>query len=159
MKQVFIILALAVMATACNHTNNKNATEQIDSAALSTIETTTANADLFATEWKLLELDGKAIKVDTTFKKEPMLVFEKDTEKLSGNGGCNGFMGSYKLGENNGIELTLGGATMMACPNLELESQFHDALKQTKSYRIEGNTLLLDNEAKTAIAKLEATAK
>lgn len=159
MKQVFFILALAINVTACNNANNKSTTEQEDSMAVPAPETTTANADLFGTEWKLLELNGKAITVDTTFKKEPLLVFEKGTEKLNGNGGCNGFMGSYKLKEGNGIELTLGGATMMACPNLELEAQFHDALKQTKSYRIEGNTLLLDNEAKTTIAKLEATGK
>lgn len=151
MKKVFLIIALAVTATACN---NKNGSEQADSTAVQTAQI--MDTDLFGTRWKLIELNGEAIKVDTTFKKEPVLVFEKDTEKLSGNGGCNSFMGSYKLKESNGIELTLGGATMMACPNLELETRFHDALKQTKSYRIEGNTLLLDNDAKTAVAKLEA---
>ena len=45
---------------------------------------------------------------------------------------------------------------MMACPNLDLETQFFDILKQTKSYQIEGNILLRNNEAKEAIARLEA---
>jgi heat shock protein HslJ len=159
MKKTFFILALATIIVSCNNTNTKSNTEQADTTVTSSTQPITANADLFGTEWKLLELNGKTIKLDTTFKKEPVLVFEKGTEKLNGNGGCNGFMGSYKIKENNGIELTLGGATMMACPNLELENQFHDVLKQTKSYHIEGNTLLLNNNAKTTIAKLEASAK
>lgn len=159
MKQAFFIIALATTIVSCNNTNTKGKSEQTDTTATSSTQQTTANADLFGTEWKLLELNGKTIKLDTTFKKEPVLVFEKGTEKLNGNGGCNGFMGSYKLKENNGIELTLAGATMMACPNLELETQFQDVLKQTKSYHIEGNTLVLDNNSKTSIAKLEAATK
>ncbi len=154
MKEVFFIIAMVAALTACNNANNKSTSERADSVAVQSVETT--HADLFGTEWKLSELSGEAIVLDTAFKQEPVLVFEKDTEKLTGNGGCNGFMGSYKLKEDNGIELSVTGATMMACPNLELEGQFHDALKQAKSYRIEGNTLLLDNEAKTAVARLEA---
>lgn len=154
MKKVLFIITLIVVATACNNPNTKSTSEQLDSATVPATET--SSTDLFGTPWKLLELNGKAITVDTTFKKDPVLVFEKKDAKLTGNGGCNSFMGSYSLKENNGIELTLGGATMMACPNLDLETQFFDILKQTKSYQIEGNILLLNNEAKEAIARLEA---
>lgn len=159
MKHVFFIIALAVTATACNNANTRNTSEKTDSVPVQTETTESTNADLFGTEWKLLELNGKAITVDTTFKKEPVLVLEKETEKLTGNGGCNNFMGSYKLKENSGIELSIDGATMMACPNLELEGQFIEVLKQTKSYQIAGDALVLNNDAKGAIAKLEVTAK
>ncbi len=156
MKKMFLVFALAAGLTACNNANKKETVEQKDTDV---VQTETLNADLFGTDWKLLELNGIAVKVDTTFKKEPFLMLEKDGGKINGNGGCNGFMGTYTLKENNELELKLGGSTMMACPNLELENQFHEALGQTKSYRIEGNYLMLDNADKTPVAKLEASKK
>ena len=68
-------------------------------------------------------------------------------------------MGTYQLKGNNDIELSLGGATMMSCPNLDLEAQFFDALKQTKSYRTDGHILLLNNVENEVIAKLEVMGK
>ena len=158
MKKVILIVAVAASLGACNNTNTKNTPEQTDSAAKKTEATPTA-VDLYGTEWKLLELDGKAVTFDAAFKKEAFLVLEKETSGLHGNGGCNGFSGTYKLKENNGIELLVGGATLMACPNLAIETQFHDALEQAKNYQIEGNTLLLNNEAKKVLAKFEAGQK
>lgn len=157
MKRVFFVVALAIAAVACNNTSTESASEQTDSVAAQITQTT--GSALFGTEWKLLELNGKGITVDTTFKKEPVVVFERGTGKLIGNGGCNSFMGSYKLKENRDIELSIKGATMMACPNLALETQFHDVLEQAKSYEITGNILLLNNAAKEVIAKLEASGK
>ncbi len=76
MKQTFFMLAVAVTLASCNNTNTKTASEKVDSTA--SMQQTTADSDLFGTEWKLLELNGKTIKLDTTFNKEPILVFEKD---------------------------------------------------------------------------------
>ncbi|RQP15953.1 MAG: META domain-containing protein [Parapedobacter sp.] len=150
MKRSLLIVALAVVAAACDNTNTKNTSQQ------ATVEEQVAAdaTDLFGKEWKLIELSGKAIQLDTTFNKEPHLIFNEETNRLNGNGGCNNFMGSFELKEGGGIELSQAGATMMACPNLELEGQFFDALEQTKSYRIEGNNLFLDNGKNEDLAKL-----
>ncbi|MDQ7960682.1 META domain-containing protein [Flavobacterium lindanitolerans] len=152
MKKNILIIALAFAAFACNKkeenkTEESVTTEEVQPAAAATI-------DLFDKEWKLEELNGKAIKLDTTFKKEPLMVFQKGTGKLTGNGGCNNFSGSYKLKDTDGIELSEGGATMMACPNLGIEGEFFKVFKQVKSYRIENNSLMLDNEKKEVVAKL-----
>lgn len=152
MKKSILIIALTFAVFACNKKEESKpeesvATEEVQPAAATTV-------DLFDKEWKLQELNGKAIVLDTAFKKEPLIVFHKDTDKMTGNGGCNNFSGSYKLKDANNIELSEGGATMMACPNLAIEGEFFKAFKQVKSYRIENNSLMLDNEKKEVVAKL-----
>ncbi|MCJ0742705.1 META domain-containing protein [Pedobacter montanisoli] len=151
MKKSFLIIALAVVAAACNNTNTNSKTT---TDTLATQTKAVVTADLFGTQWKLNELNGKAIKLDTAFKKEPHLVFEKETNKFNGNAGCNNFMGSFKLKDSNGIELSQVGATMMACPNLAVETEFLDAMKKVKTYHIEGNVLMLNDEKNTTLAKL-----
>jgi len=152
MKKSILIIALAFAAFACNKKEESKpeesvATEEVQPAATAT------TTDLFDKEWKLQ--NGKTIVLDTAFKKEPLIVFHKDTGKMTGNGGCNNFSGSYKLKEGNTIELSEGAATMMACPNLAIEGEFFKVFKQVKSYRIENNSLMLDNEKKEVVAKLE----
>ncbi len=152
MKKSILIITLAFVVFACNKKEESKpeenvATEQVQPSAAAT-------TDLFDKEWKLQELNGKAIVLDTAFKKEPLIVFHKDTGKMTGNGGCNNFSGSYKVKEGNTIELSEGAATMMACPNLGIEGEFFKAFKQVKSYRIENNSLMLDNEKKEVVVKL-----
>lgn len=153
MKKSILIIALAFAAFACN---KKEESKPEESVATEEVQPATAatTIDLFDKEWKLQELNGKAIVLDTAFKKEPIIVFHKDTGKMTGNGGCNNFSGSYKVKEGNTIELSEGAATMMACPNLGIEGEFFKAFKQVKSYRIENNSLMLDNEKKEVVAKL-----
>ncbi|MEZ0006832.1 heat shock protein HslJ [Flavobacterium sp. 28YEA47A] len=153
MKKSILIIALAFAAFACNKKEESKAEESVTTEEVQPAAATTA-IDLFDKEWKLQELNGKAIVLDTTFKKEPLIIFNKETGKMTGNGGCNNFSGSYKLKDANNIELSEGGATMMACPNLGIESEFFKAFKQVKSYRIENNSLMLDNEKKEVVAKL-----
>jgi len=153
MKKSILIIALAIVAAACNSTKTANKTNGADTTTVQA--QTVATVDLFDKEWKLKELNGKAIVLDTAFKREPHLLFNKETGQMSGNGGCNSFSGSYKLKDGNSIELSEGGATMMACPNLKIEGEFFEVLKQVKSFRIENNSLLLDNEKKETVAKLE----
>lgn len=152
MKKSILIITLAFVVFACNKKEESKpeenvATEEVQPSAAAT-------TDLFDKEWKLQELNGKAIVLDTAFKKEPLIVFHKDTGKMTGNGGCNNFSGSYKVKEGNTIELSEGAATMMACPNLGIEGEFFKAFKQVKSYRIENNSLMLDNEKKEVVVKL-----
>ncbi|WP_353184095.1 META domain-containing protein [Parapedobacter lycopersici] len=152
MKKGILIIALAVVAAACNNTNTAG-TDTHSTAAVTETQETGEN-ELFGKEWKLIALNGKAITLDTTFNKEPLLVFDQEKGSINGNGGCNNFMATFKLTDTGGMEISQGGATLMACPNLELEGQFFEGLKQVKNYRITGDTLFLDNEKKEAIATL-----
>lgn len=72
--------------------------------------------------------------------------------KLSGNDGCNQFIGSYAT---HGDTLTISDkmmSTMMACPAMEQASAFKTALLNAKIYKNNINTLeLISNKGETLI--------
>ncbi|GAB3429260.1 META domain-containing protein [Niabella aquatica] len=148
MKKSILIIALAV-AAACNNGTTKSTPEQTEATQPH------AATDLYDKEWTLADLNGKTITVDTTFPKRPHLIFEKDSNRAVGNGGCNGFSASFELKENDGIALSHAAATQMACPNMDIEQQFFEILTKVKSYQIDGNSLTLYSEGKEALARLE----
>lgn len=69
------------------------------------------------------------------------LHFEKG--KLSGNDGCNQFIGSYATEENSLSISDKMMSTMMACSNMENTTAFKNALMNTKFYENDGKKLLL----------------
>lgn len=72
--------------------------------------------------------------------------------KLSGNDGCNQFMGSYTT---NGKQLSISDkmmSTMMACPAMEKSAAFKTALTSAKLYENEGKKLqLIGADGKTLL--------
>lgn len=62
--------------------------------------------------------------------------------EVRGKAGCNGFGGNYAV---NGKSLKLEGlmGTKMACPALNVENAFMQALGSTDTYKVEGDRLLL----------------
>ena len=74
--------------------------------------------------------------------------------KVNGNTGCNGFFGSVIL---DGSAMSFGnlGATRRLCAEevSDQESRFLQALDLTRGYRVEGDQLLLLDEAGTPLAR------
>jgi uncharacterized lipoprotein NlpE involved in copper resistance len=91
--------------------------------------------------WKLTELYGKPVTVDSTYTKEPHIIFKEKDRRVIGNGGCNNFSGTYELKNNNGIILSKMIATQMACKNMDTESQFFKVLQMANNYYLTGDTL------------------
>ncbi len=102
--------------------------------------------------WHLAQLGEKAAdpQVNTT------LTFHKDG-RISGEGGCNRFSGAADL---KGSALRIGNvsSTMMACPEpgATQEREFYEALSKAVAFAVEGETLVLLNEAGGAVARLKA---
>jgi heat shock protein HslJ len=69
--------------------------------------------------------------------KNTTLTLEFDKDSLSGTGGCNRYMGGYKL-ENGKIIIPPLASTKMACPPpiMDQEFKFFNALNQAKTYKI-----------------------
>jgi copper homeostasis protein (lipoprotein) len=95
--------------------------------------------------WALTEINSKSIASTTTLK-EAFLIFSDTSNKVSGNGSCNAFFGSYQLSESNQIRIKGVGSTMMACSNQEIEIKYLKILQQINSYAISGDTLTLKKE-------------
>ncbi|ADQ18792.1 META domain-containing protein [Leadbetterella byssophila] len=102
--------------------------------------------------WKLVELNGKPIKAG---QKEPHLIIKEG--RVTGNGGCNGFSGSYELDESTmRISFSKVAATQMACMDAEYESEFFSVLNTADNYTTDGKTLSLNKARMAPLARFEA---
>jgi heat shock protein HslJ len=105
--------------------------------------------------WKLVEIKGRPVQAGD-WMKEPHLLLKKDERRISGNGGCNSFFGSYVLSAGNRIQFSQIGATKMACEHMELEQQFFEILDAAGYYTVRQDTLLLSDSTETPLARFVA---
>ena len=98
---------------------------------------------LVGTTWNLVEMYNE--KIQLPGPQVPHLRFE--TEKVTGNDGCNNFFGGYTLDENI---LTFGmlASTRMACQQIDgFDMEFNKMISMTTRYQISGNKLeLFEND-------------
>lgn len=121
--------------------------------ALATLLASTAPshaADLAGSEWRPTVIGNKVVP-----KHAEIFVRFEAKGRLTGNGGCNGFFGSYHISSNN-LEIGPLGATRMACPEpvLDREGTFMKALQLAKSFKRDGINLELIDEGGTVVMKL-----
>ncbi len=155
MKKIIFIIALGVTVISCNNTGTKDKGAEKENVGTNAA-VTSSPTDLYEKEWKLLELNGKTITLDTTFPKKPYILFDKEGS-VSGTLGCNGFGGKVAFEAGNEIKMSQIVSTEMACPNLKVEQDFLDVLNNAKAFTVENNILSLSNGKKEITAKLEAT--
>ncbi len=78
---------------------------------------------------------------------------EFNSGKVTGNGGCNNYFGSYTVNGNT-IAISEVAATMKACPQpiMTLEQAYFKALQAAASFKVTGDTLeLMNNAGKTTL--------
>lgn len=117
---------------------------------------TRVNAETLAATWTLTSFTGEDVAKLYTGK-VPTIVFAADG-KVSGNGGCNSYRGTYTLEENT---VTFGPlmSTKMACPSLDGETKFTQALSSPLQATINGNTLVFLKEGEVVMQFSKATAE
>jgi len=101
-------------------------------AATLLVSTMPSNAaDLAGSEWRPTVIG------DMQLPKDADIFVRFGAEgKLQGNGGCNGFFGSYRIADG-GLVIGPLGATQMACPEpiMKTERAFMKALQAAKSFK------------------------
>ena len=114
-----------------------------------------AKADLVDTKWILKILEGQAITTGET-QRPAFIRFVQHAERLvvTGNGGCNSFHGGYEF-EANKLSFGKLASTVMACPDMELERQFYDALERVTRFSITGSWLVF-YDTEDELARFEA---
>lgn len=105
--------------------------------------------------WKLTELYGKPVTVDSTFRKEPHIIFKNADQRFNGHGGCNGFSGTYELRSGNRISISNAVSTQMACPNMDIETQFLKALQAADNFNVAGAQLVLNKARMAPLARFK----
>jgi heat shock protein HslJ len=95
--------------------------------------------------WKLTSYGPAASPQPAVSNAEAGLTFNQDGT-VSGNSGCNGFGGNYKV-EDDKITFDQITSTLMACDEARMaqENAVHQVLTDTATYKIEGSNLSLTN--------------
>ncbi len=101
-----------------------------------------ADDDIREKYWRLIELDGKPIVVGGAERREPHIVL-KFNGRLIGSSGCNRITGGYTLQEGNRVQFSRVASPLMACPGIEYEDRFLNALNAVDNYAICNDTLTL----------------
>lgn len=142
MKTQIITLALmAVTVMGCN-TNKKTKTD----ISKTDLETTKKENELSIenTKWVLSTMAGQNM---ADREKNGQLIYfslHPKGNRISGNSGCNNFMGSYELGEANQISIINLGSTRMLCPDAKInEPEILEVFETAVTYRITNNELSL----------------
>jgi heat shock protein HslJ len=77
-----------------------------------------------------------------------------DDGQVGGTAACNQYGGTYELGDDGAISISVGSMTEMACeePLMALESAFVGALGRVTSAGVAGDDLALEGDALTTLA-------
>ena len=130
MKKSIIIFSIAliiVLITGCKTTQTANITKE----------------SLAGSNWQLLSVMGKEVSSADYAKGLPDAAFGSD-DRISGNGGCNRYSGSYTLEENGTITFGTMISTKMFCLGGG-ETEFMKTIAQVTAAKIEGGNLVLSN--------------
>ncbi|WP_304582779.1 META domain-containing protein [uncultured Alistipes sp.] len=95
---------------------------------------------LAGTTWQLVQLYGRSV---TAAPGAFTLVLSDGDGRISGRGACNRFSGAYATDRSRALTIGSLCCTHMACPGLEQEQRFFEALRTTTHYDMDGPLLLL----------------
>lgn len=102
------------------------------------------SANLFAGEYYTSHITEKALPL--TPAECPTLHFDSVDSRVTGYNGCNHYFCHYKLNGDKGITFNQPGSTMMACPNMDIETAFMQSLESVRTYEATEHGMLLRNE-------------
>jgi heat shock protein HslJ len=109
----------------------------------------TMGTDLAGSGWRPSFMSASDLPAGTH-----MLVHFNPDGKISGNGGCNQFFGSYSISGNT-IKIGPLVSTRKGCPGLlHAEAAFFATLEAAKSFAQDGDSLVLFDEAGAKLAQL-----
>ncbi|MGH8165928.1 MAG: META domain-containing protein, partial [Woeseiaceae bacterium] len=106
--------------------------------------------------WKLVELRGKPVELGRAGR-DAVLTLRAEDSVASGNASCNTLSGKYAI--KNGQQISFArnmAVTMMACPDMSIESTFLEVLKMADNYSLSDDGMLGLNRARMApLARFE----
>jgi len=111
-----------------------------------------------AGEWIISAVNGEAVK---KMEKTPFLAFNIEEKRVHGNAGCNIINGGFSQEEGNAASLKFSQmiSTMMACPDMDVETQVLKALNEVASFEKneDGSVSLLDGNGKVLLTLVKNT--
>ena len=126
MKKYLLLLLLVAVLSACG-AKNEGSSESLTGT------------------WKLTSYGPLTSPTPAIPDSTAQIIFNDDGT-VTGNSGCNGFGGGYKV-EGDQVTFDQITSTLMACDDARMsqEDAVHKVLTDTASFKREGNTLTLTN--------------
>lgn len=106
--------------------------------------------------WRLVELNGKPVLMDSTMAKEPFLTLDDKEDRVSGNTSCNNFSGHFEVGPLNRIHFSKMASTRMACRNMETERDFLKMLETVDNFTVSADEFTLNKARMAPLAKFKS---
>lgn len=116
------------------------------------------SAPLRGTHWNLTEIAGRKIP-DSLTNKQMYILLKVGSNQVAGNGACNAFTGSYKLGDGKRIIFSQMISTRVMCPTIKYEDEFMKALTASDHYDVSSDTLNLKHGDDVIVATFVAKKK
>ena len=110
--------------------------------------------DLEGSRWVLVRIGDRPV-MPIEGRPEPYIVLQATTKQVAGHAGCNRLSGGYTI-DGDALRLSEMLTTRMACPELETENAFLNALETVARWKLMDNQLLLLDKSGTAILQLES---
>ncbi|AUC84661.1 heat-shock protein [Polaribacter sp. ALD11] len=143
--KIILLVLIAIAAISCN-SGKKSATEtnnKISSEKMS-IENI---------KWTMNSLEGKSTNVSGQNGQAIYFTLDSKTNRISGHAGCNTFMGTYQLEDNNQISFSKLALTRMMCPDVKInESQIINIFELVDNFTIKNGKLILNKAKMTPLA-------
>ncbi len=113
--------------------------------------TLTKSVSFEGTRWELTQIDDGSELLNA--HRRAHLVFERKGGRLSGFGGCNRLMGTYRL-DRDAITVGNIASTRMACEgSADVETKLMAALDRVRMWKITGHTLELFDAGRAVVAR------
>jgi heat shock protein HslJ len=144
MSKLFVFVVTIFILISCHNTRKMENTA------------TSNNAEFKETYWKLTELRGVEVPEPKEGEKEVYFRLRNDGSRVEGNGGCNGFGGTFELSAGNRIRFSKMISTMMYCSRMETETALYKVFETADSYSLSGNVLQLNKARMAPLAKFVA---
>ena len=114
-----------------------------------------APAALFAPSWRLTEIMGQPVPPPAAGQQAPSLTFAEDG-KIHGFAGCNNFTGTFAYQQGDRLSFAQVAATMKACPDMTVETEFLKVLGQVDNCYVDDQKLTLHKARMAPLARFEA---
>ncbi len=109
-------------------------------------------------DWRAVRVGDRAVAAEARQgPRAPGLRFDAATKRFGGSGGCNRLTGTYEL-DGPALRFGVVAATRMACPDMEAEKAFVQALEATARHRVLGGMLELYDAEGALLVRFEGHA-
>lgn len=119
----------------------------------------TDGTSLVGPKWVLTKLNGDLVNLESAELEQPYIKLTEKDNAVGGNGGCNGFGGTYTLTDTQTISFSQMLSTMRHCEDQGIEGVFIGNIQKATAYTLVNKELTFRDENGYVLATFEPASK